>query len=250
VSTNPLNGQEQGDTLIRLLRPTTSEISPRLASLDAPLSYPEVGATANLASLGALAVEYDVDRHQFALGTGRELFERARSALFAWRQFEIPWLQLHGAEASPHPGQVVATLTRVAGVWFLNPCRVVYTEGESAVSREAAFAYGTIAGHVESGEERFAVRFDPATAEVTYEVLAFSRPAVLLTALTKHWVRRLQRRFATSSADALARACRPVGAAAEPLGGRRSVSHEATCLLRDDHVCGDVGPGRSRGLVP
>jgi len=195
--------------LIRLLRPTPREVGSRLASLDAPLSYPEWGATANASLLEELATAYAVDRYEFAIGSGREAFERARSALLAWRHFEIPWLELHGAETSPRPGQRVATLTRVAGFWFLNPCRVVYVEGESASSSELAFAYGTVEGHVASGEERFSVRLDPATGQVKYEVRAFSRAAILLTTLARPWVRRVQRRFVTSSAGALARSCIP-----------------------------------------
>jgi uncharacterized protein (UPF0548 family) len=195
--------------LIRLHRPSEQEINARLLSLDQPFSYPEAGATANLASLDALAANYNIDRHQFTLGTGRDLFEEACSSLMAWCHFDIPWLELHGAKAQPSPGQVVATLTRVSGVWFLNPCRVVYTEGVSTDSTETAFAYGTLSGHAECGEERFTVRLNPTTAEVTYEILAFSRPAILLAKLANRWVRRIQRRFATSSADALARACRP-----------------------------------------
>jgi len=39
------------------------------------------------------------------------------------------------------------------------------------------FAYGTLPGHPESGEERFVVRHDPVTSAVYAEVSAFSRPA-------------------------------------------------------------------------
>jgi len=194
--------------LIRLLHPTAREVGARLASLDAPLSYSERGATANPSALEQLATRYTVDRYRFPIGNGRELYERARSALLAWRHFEIPWLELHGAETSPRPGQLVATLTRVAGLWFMNPCRVVYVEGASASSAEVAFAYGTVEGHVEAGEERFSIRLDPATGQVTYEVRVFSRPAILLTTLARPWVRRVQRRFVTSSAEALVRGCR------------------------------------------
>jgi uncharacterized protein (UPF0548 family) len=84
--------------------------------------------------------------------------------LLAWRHFEIPWLELHGAR-DVASGQVVATLTSVAGLWFLNPCRVVYLE--SPPDRHAAFfAYGTLRGHAECGEERFQVSFDAATEAV------------------------------------------------------------------------------------
>ena len=60
-----------------------------------PLSYLEVGATAGLddGSGATLASRYDVDCREFALGSGRDLFERARSALRAWRQFDIPWFE-------------------------------------------------------------------------------------------------------------------------------------------------------------
>ena len=121
----------------------------------------------------------------------------------AWRHFEMPWLELHGAATPVIDGQVVATLVSVAGLWFLNPCRVVYT---AQSENSAEFAYGTLMGHPERGEERFRVRLDPETLRVTYEIDAFSRPALLLTRLGAPFARRLQRRFAKSSATALARA--------------------------------------------
>ncbi len=194
--------------MIRLRRPSRDEIDAQLDIPDRPFSYPEVGATADLSSFESVAVAYDLDRHQFPLGQGRDLFERARSSLLAWRHFDIPWLEFQGGKTQVGSGQVVATLTHVFWLWFLNPCRVVYTEGFSDLSNEAAFAYGTLSGHVERGEERFTVHFNPTTDEVTYEILAFSRPAVPVSKLGRPWVRRLQKRFAASSADALMRACR------------------------------------------
>lgn len=194
--------------MIRLRRPRDDEVGAHLESCDRSFSYREVGATAEAGALERLAHGYDVDRHRFSLGEGRELFARSRSALLAWRHFDIPWLELHGARAPVEADQVVATLVRAGGLWFLNPCRVIYVERASDPSREAAFAYGTLAGHVERGEERFAVRYDPITAEVTYHVLAFSRPAAVVAKLARPWARRVQARFAASSAEALARACR------------------------------------------
>ena len=100
----------------------------------------------------------------------------------------------------------MASLARVCGLWFLNPCRVVWADLGDAGSTEAAFAYGTLDGHAESGEERFAIALDPATEQVRYEILAFSRPALALTRLGYPLARRVQRRFATASAEALVRA--------------------------------------------
>ena len=90
-------------------------------------------------------------------------------------------------------------------MWFLNPCRVVYADLESDGDR-AAFAYGTLQGHAEAGEERFRVSFDPRTEAVVYEIAAFSRPAIALTRLGYPLARRVQKRFARASAVALARA--------------------------------------------
>jgi uncharacterized protein (UPF0548 family) len=39
------------------------------------------------------------------------------------------------------------------------------------------FAYGTLPGHAETGEERFVVRYDAAADEVYADVTAFSRHA-------------------------------------------------------------------------
>jgi len=192
--------------LIRLRRPSGREIQAILGSGD-PFSYSEVGRTAQLDAPGVrevLASRYDVDRHQFTLGRGRDLFERAQSSLMAWRQFDIPWLEFHGAR-HVEPDQVVATLVSITGVWFLNPCRVVYSEF-SPDGNSAAYAYGTLRGHAECGEERFRVSIDPVTEEVRYEIAAFSRPAIVLSNLGYPLARRLQRRFAASSAQALVRA--------------------------------------------
>ena len=203
-----MGGSSESDQLVRLQCPSQSEIEARLGSQDEPFSYPEVAATADLGSPlpESLAATYDLDRHQFPLGTGRDLFERARSSLVTWRHFDIPWLEIHGATTPVRSGQVVATLVSVAGLWFLNPCRVVYTELPLDARNVAAFAYGTLRGHAECGEERFVVSFNPVTEEVWYEIAAFSRPAIVLSKLGYPLVRRLQRRFAVSSAQALARA--------------------------------------------
>ena len=175
-----ITSSNEGEELVRLRRPSDREIEAVLGS-DDPFSYSEVGQTAHLDSPGVqedLASRYDVDRHQFTLGRGRDLFERAQSSLMAWRQFDIPWLEFHGARRV-EPDQVVATLVSLAGVWFLNPCRVVYAEF-SPDRNSVCYAYGTLRGHAECGEERFRVSFDPVTEEVRYEIAAFSRPAIVL----------------------------------------------------------------------
>lgn len=197
--------------MVTIHRPSEAAITALLAATRDSFSYPEVGVGSELGAPlpPTLAARYDVDYRQFVLGRGRPLFDRARECLFAWRHLEIPWLSFYGATAPVHRGQVVASLARVLGLWFLSPCQVVFSHFESQSPLLAGFGYGTLQGHVESGEERFVLSFDPADEVVRYEIAAFSRPAILLTRLGYPLARRLQRRFAESSAEALARASLP-----------------------------------------
>jgi uncharacterized protein (UPF0548 family) len=87
------------------------------------------------------------------------------------------WGMLRGA------GLKVEATTEVAAVGsevivhlgpVLAPCRVVYVVDEP---NRRGFAYGTLPGHAESGEELFVVRYEPATDEVYADVTAFSRHA-------------------------------------------------------------------------
>lgn len=197
--------------MIRASRPDEDAIAAMLRDETASLSYAEVGATADPGALARLAARYTIDHRRFPLGQGHQTFERARAALFAWRGFDIPWLTLHGRDRPVHFGQNVATETRVLGLWFVNPCRVVHLEDGDDGWNRVAFAYGTLAGHVACGEERFSVRLDPASEAVELEILAFSRPARMLTRIGRPWMRRIQRRFAADSADALSRALAPEG---------------------------------------
>lgn len=194
--------------MIHALRPSPEAIRSRLAAADREFSHPDVGATARPESLIALADRYTFDHSRFPLGRGREVFERSRKALFAWRHFEIPWLELHGGDAPVSEGQTVATLTRVFGLWFLNPCRVVDRVDPPGEANEVSFAYGTLPGHVACGEERFSVRRDPETDAVVFEIFAFSRPAIALTRIGRPWMRRVQRRFGRDCAAALVAAGR------------------------------------------
>jgi len=127
------------------------------------LTYTEVGATA-----GALPAGYHHVEKSAVIGRGRRRFEEAADAGMRWGMLRGAGLRVEatsevaavGAEVIVHLGPVRA------------PCRVVYVVDEP---NRRGFAYGTLPGHAESGEERFMVRYDPATEEVHAEVLAFSR---------------------------------------------------------------------------
>src|SRR5262249_55066407 len=80
-----------------------------------------------------------------------------------------------------------------------NRCRIVHVVDEP---RRFVFAYGTLPGHVESGEERFLIEWLPDDS-VWYDLRAFSRPRLWLVRLLYPLARRQQRRFARESLAAM-----------------------------------------------
>jgi len=96
-------------------------------------------------------------------------------------------------------------MAHFGGVYWLNACRIVYTVDEDGSVRRYGFAYGTLPGHAECGEERFLIEWDRATDEVVYDILAFSRPRHPLARLGYPLVRMLQKKFARDSVAAMRR---------------------------------------------
>jgi uncharacterized protein (UPF0548 family) len=130
-----------------------------------PLTYPMVGATA-----GAPPDGYQHVRASALIGHGRDRFERAAEAVLRWGMQRGAGLRVHAATEVATTGTDL--LARLGPIWV--PCRVVYVLDEPD---RRGFAYGTLRGHPESGEELFAVRYDPADDGVYAEVSAFSKPA-------------------------------------------------------------------------
>jgi uncharacterized protein (UPF0548 family) len=165
-----------------------------------PFSYGAVGATATAPPAG-----YVVDRTLIKLGEGESVFRAATAALRRWEQFRLGWVEASSPDTPIQPGEVVAVMGRALGWWWLNACRVVYVVDESGPVGMFGFAYGTLPGHVESGEERFLIEWDRGDDAVWYDILAFSRPNHVLTRLGYPVVRRLQKRFGRDSAATMFR---------------------------------------------
>jgi uncharacterized protein (UPF0548 family) len=192
--------------MLLLRKPSAATLGGFLAAqADLPFTYPAVGSTAASPPPG-----YVVDRTRAQLGEGEAVFRAARSALERWDQFRLGWIEATSPEGPPRVGLVVAVVVRTLGVWWVNACRVVYAADETGPVTRFGFAYGTLPGHAEAGEERFQVEWDRATDAVWYDILAFSRPRHPLARLGYPLVRRMQRRFGRDSAAAMRRA---VGAA-------------------------------------
>lgn len=175
-----------------------------LEQAELPFSYAAVGATADEPPGG-----FDVDHTRIKLGEGEQVFQAGRAALQRWEQFRLGWVEAWPADTAIQSGEVVAVMGRAIGVWWLNSCRIAYVVDESGQISKFGFAYGTLPGHVESGEERFLVEWDQGDNSVWYDILAFSRPNHFLTRYGYPVVRRLQKRFGRDSAASMLRAvCR------------------------------------------
>lgn len=186
--------------MITLRKPDRASIDRWLAEQrNRSFNYPEAGATRETPP----ARGYDVDRYTGLLGHGEAVYERAVAAIRELRMWDFDWIQLCWPDTPVEVGAVLATLTRQVGLWFLNPCRIVYRVDEQAPSRRYGFAYGTLQGHVERGEERFTVEQRAEDGAVWYEIMAFSRPAHWLVRLGYPYARRLQRRFGADSVRAM-----------------------------------------------
>jgi uncharacterized protein (UPF0548 family) len=182
--------------MVLLRRPSTEMLAEFLA-LQSKLSftYPSVGATAT-----ELPAGYDADHTQIKLGEGEQVFTSAKAALLRWDHCRLGWVEAWSPKTTIDKGDVVVVLARMVGVWWLNASRIVYLVDEEKPLHRFGFAYGTLPGHAETGEERFLVEWNPASGEVSYDILAFSRPHLLLTRLGYPFVRRVQKRFRTESA--------------------------------------------------
>ena len=140
----------------------------------AGLTYREVGATA-----GDLPEGYHHLSRRVVLGHGQELFTRAGEAVLQWQVQVGAGLKVSVSSPVATPG---ATLILGMGIGPLRvkaPGRVVYVIDEP---RRRGFAYGTLPGHPESGEEAFVVAHHDDDA-VSLTITAFSRPATRLAKL-------------------------------------------------------------------
>jgi uncharacterized protein (UPF0548 family) len=129
------------------------------------LTYADVGATA-----GPLPAGYHHVQKSAVIGHGRNRFVEAAEAGMRWGMLRGAGLRVESTTERAEVGsEVIVRLGPVRA-----PCRVVYVVDEPD---RRGFAYGTLPGHAESGEELFLVRFDPATDAVYADVTAFSRHA-------------------------------------------------------------------------
>jgi uncharacterized protein (UPF0548 family) len=137
----------------------------------ARLTYPEIGSTAR-----ALPSGYRHVNRTERLGSGPDAFTEAAAALMSWQAHLRAGLRVSVAGRTAAVGVNVLLHVRIGPLRVTAPCRVVYVVDEPS---RRGFAYGTLDGHPESGEEAFTISLTGDGA-VIFAVTAFSRPATWL----------------------------------------------------------------------
>jgi uncharacterized protein (UPF0548 family) len=173
---------------------------------DEPFSYPEVGL-----SRTGVAGRFWVDRHRVCVGHGAEGFAVAQRAVRQWKMFPEEMVELFFRDRPVEVGTMVAVLFRAPGFWSLNPARILYVideeiERKGDLVQRFGFAYGTMADHLECGEEQFLVEWNHVDDSVWYHLTAYSRPRHWIVWLGYPYARMQQARFRRLSGDAMQRA--------------------------------------------
>jgi len=154
----------------------------RLADVD--LSYPEVGMTE-----GGAPTTYHQGRYRMRIGRGDDVFDRAVSGLRAWVPQRALGFRIESPGADQRAGSTVALLFPLGLAYVVVPCRVVRRIDDG---HRQGYAYGTLAGHPECGEESFLVERDIA-GDVWFTVEVASRPGLPVVAALAPVARAVQR---------------------------------------------------------
>lgn len=162
-------------------------------------TYAPVGGTRDV---GAAPAGYRALRERRRVGATSADLEAAASFVLGFGMQRALGLDPVAVSPVAVEGLVVVLTAGVGPARLRAPTRVVYVVDEPD---RQGFAYGTLPGHPESGEELFLVE---RTADgVHAEVRAFSRPAWTLLRLSGPVGRQAQRLAARRYLAACARAC-------------------------------------------
>ena len=170
---------------IRLSRPVPDDLG-RLADrvrADS-LTYEPVGMT----TLATAPSGYRLGRWSCLLGRGETVFDTAADTIRQWQVQKGAGIVVL-ADGPPRAGQVVAMSAPLPIGYIDLACRVVDVAN---TSDRYGFTYGTLSVHPERGEESFTVTRQ-SNDEITFEIVAVSRPRDLLARAFPPIAHRLQR---------------------------------------------------------
>jgi len=159
------------------------------------LTYQQHGASATTEKVSG----FDNDFQRVTIGQGAAAFEQACEAIRRWRMFPSPWTVILPPAPPIQAGTTVAIYVKAFGLWWRNSCRIIYVVDEPG---RFGFAYGTLPGHIECGEELFLVEQDE-NGQVWYTIRAFSKPRHWLAKIAYPLMRLFQAQFRRDSAKAM-----------------------------------------------
>ncbi|MFE7980388.1 DUF1990 domain-containing protein [Streptomyces shenzhenensis] len=164
----------------------------------ADFTYEPVGATRD--DLTACPPGFHPLHVRTRIGEGEQVFRRAVETVLTWEMHRALGVGIEADADRAAPG-VDVTVT-LAGL-VKAPCRVVWTVAEP---RRAGWAYGTLEGHPECGEEAFVVdRTGDGTVWLT--VAAFSRASSWYARAGGPATRALQHAYARRCGTVLRKLC-------------------------------------------
>ncbi|MFI5979503.1 DUF1990 family protein [Streptomyces sp. NPDC051555] len=152
------------------------------------LTYPDRGAT----RLRPLPAGYHHLDHRALIGRGRDVFEAAGAAVTTFDLHRATGMRIRADHGAVRPGGRVEVGIGFGPLRVTAPCEVIWTAYEPG---RAGFAYGTLDGHPECGEESFLVELAE-DGRVWFSVTAFSRPGAWYTRLAGPLVPPLQLGYA------------------------------------------------------
>ena len=135
-------------------------------------TYAPVGGTR-----GQLPAGFHHLRRDRIVGYGEDTFLEAARAVMSWEVQLRSGIRVDASDPVAVEGAVLVLHVGLCPVAVAAPARVVHVVEEA---RRRGFAYGTLPGHPESGEESFVVEFRGDGA-VVFTVTAYSRPGTRLT---------------------------------------------------------------------
>ncbi|MEW2400096.1 DUF1990 domain-containing protein [Streptomyces sp. NPDC046862] len=161
-----------------------------------PFTYEDVGATRS----GHCPPGFKPMDVRTRIGEGAEVFELATRLLLTWELHRAVGVGVITDAPEAAPG--VDVTVSLGGV-IKAPCRVVWTLDEP---RHKGWAYGTLPGHPECGEEAF-VLYRTGDGTVWLAVTAFSRPAKWYARAGGAATRGLQHAYARRCGAVLRKLC-------------------------------------------
>lgn len=160
-----------------------------------PFSYTAIGGTAAAWPPGYRSLS-------MSRTLTRRGFDAAVDDLLTWRVHQRAGLRVAASTPRVREGVTVEMRLGVGALSLRIPCRVVYVVDEP---ERKGFAYGTLPGHPESGEELFLLHRH-AEDRTEFTITAFSRPASLLARVggpAAIWIQDAMTRRYLAAADQL-----------------------------------------------